>query len=473
MTRPRRPGQGGPPEKERAFELLFREKTFALVWRWLTRLGVPLRDRGDLAQDVLLSAYLSFDNYKPEISRPERWLNRIAVHTAAHYRERAQYRYEELVSEEEFPVLVDQSKTPDELMISDQERLMVLELLHHLDVDAHSILVAHDLDGVPMADLAQQRGIPLSTAYKWRARALAMFHDIVAKRRREDRKKEGPRFVVPVDLAALFATARVAPRVPEDVRLSILRGVQESVRAIEEGGAGKAAAGLNKALSDVTTWVKGLWKLLQQLLPGAGVGPLVAAPVAAAAIAGALWLALREPDPPPALAVTHVGPAITAAVPPPVEPEPPAPLPPPAVAEPVEPPPRSAPEPRRQRLPEPESVERAPEPAEAAEPAEPAQPAQPAGALTTPGGDRDMELFEACSKALDQRDWSRAMKALERYEREMPKSAFGSERTVLWIRALRLAGRHSEARALLAQARLDSSINQGLLDELDENVSRP
>ena len=142
---------------------------------------------------------------------------------------------------------------------------MVLELLHHLDVDAHSILVAHDLDGVPMADLAQQRGIPLSTAYKWRARALALFHDIVAKRRREDRKKEGPRLVVPLDLAALFATARVAPRVPEDVRLSILRGVQESVRTIEEGGTGKAAAGLDKALSDVTTWLKGLWKLLQQL----------------------------------------------------------------------------------------------------------------------------------------------------------------------------------------------------------------
>ncbi|WP_437618769.1 RNA polymerase sigma factor [Sorangium sp. So ce1151] len=464
MTRPRRPGQGGPPEKERAFELLFREKTFALVWRWLTRLGVPLRDRGDLAQDVLLSAYLSFDNYKPEISRPERWLNRIAVHTAAHYRERAQYRYEELVSEEEFPVLVDQSKTPDELMISDQERLMVLELLHHLDVDAHSILVAHDLDGVPMADLAQQRGIPLSTAYKWRARALALFHDIVAKRRREDRKKEGPRFVVPVDLAALFATARVAPRVPEDVRLSILRGVQESARAIEEGGTGKAAAGFDKALSDVTTWVKGLRKLLQQLLPSAGVGPLVAAPVVVAVVAGALWLALRAPEPRPAPAVMHVGPAITASASPPVEPEPPALLPLPAAPEPVEPPPRSAPEPRRQRLQEPERSERAPEAAE---------PAETTGELTTPGGDRDMELFEACSAALDQRDASRAIRELERYEREMPKSAFGSERTVLWIRALRLAGRHSEARALLAQARRDSSIKQGLLDELDENVSGP
>ncbi|WP_437284758.1 RNA polymerase sigma factor [Sorangium sp. So ce406] len=465
MTRPRRPGQGGPPEKERAFELLFREKTFALVWRWLTRLGVPLRDRGDLAQDVLLSAYLSFDNYKPEISRPERWLNRIAVHTAAHYRERAQHRYEELVSEDEFPVLVDQSKTPDELMISDQERLMVLELLHHLDVDAHSILVAHDLDGVPMADIAQQRGIPLSTAYKWRARALALFHDIVAKRRREDRKKEGPRFVVPVDLAALVASARVAPRVPDDVRLSILRGVQEAARALEDGAAGKAASGAGKALSDVTAWLKGLWKLVST----AGVGPVIAAPVAATAVAGALWLALRAPAEPPAPAVMHVGPAIAAVVPPPavepellaVEPEPPVaePEPPSVDAEPVEPPPRSTAAARRPRPPE---------------PAEPApEPVAPARAVTTPGGDRDIELFEACSEALQRREPLRAIAALERYEREMPKSAFGSERTVLWIRALRLAGRLGEARALFEQARLDPAINQRLLDELEDSLMVP
>ncbi|WP_437630328.1 RNA polymerase sigma factor [Sorangium sp. So ce854] len=469
MTRPRRPGQGGPPEKERAFELLFREKTFTLVWRWLTRLGVPLRDRGDLAQDVLLSAYLSFDNYKPEISRPERWLNRIAVHTAAHYRERAQHRYEELVGEEDFPVLVDQSKSADERIISDQERLMVLELLHKLDADAHSILVGHDLDGVPMADLAQQRGIPLSTAYKWRARALAMFHDLVAKRRREDRKKEGQRFAVPLDVAALFASARVAPNVPDDVRLAILRGVQESARALGDGAAGSAASGAGKALSDAAAWLQGLWKPAVKLTATAGVAPAVAATAAA----GALWLALRAPDP-PAPAAMHVAPAITAAVPPPVaapepppvEEPPPAEEPPPVeeapepeAEEPVKPPPRRTAAAPRQRPPEP------------VEAPEPAAPAAPATVVTTPGGDRDIALFEASSAAVQRRDPLRAIAELERYEREMPRSAFGAERKVLWIRALLLAGRHGEARALLEEARHDPAINQRLLDELDERLN--
>ncbi|MGK3992373.1 RNA polymerase sigma factor [Sorangium sp. So ce1024] len=464
MTRPRRPGQGGPPEKERAFELLFREKTFTLVWRWLTRLGVPLRDRGDLAQDVLLSAYLSFDNYKPEISRPERWLNRIAVHTAAHYRERAQHRYEELVGEEEFPVLVDESKSADELIVSDQERLMVLELLHRLDVDAHSILVAHDLDGVPMADIAQQRGIPLSTAYKWRARALSMFHDLVTKRRREDRKKEGPRFVVPLDVAALFASARVAPNVPDDVRLAILRGVQEAARALDDGAVGQATSGAGKVLGDAVAWLKKLWKPVAKLTTTVGVGPVVAAPVAATAAAGALWLALRAPDP-PAPAAMHVGPAITAAVPPAAAPEPPAVEPePPAAEEPSEP------EAEEQVAPPPRSTaaaRRRPKPVKAPE-AE--APAAPATVITTPGGDRDVELFEACSAAVQQREPLRAIAELERYEREIPRSAFAAERKVLWIRALLLAGRHDEARAVLAEARHDPAISQRQLDELENRL---
>ncbi|XXX72938.1 sigma-70 family RNA polymerase sigma factor [Sorangium sp. So ce134] len=443
-----------------------------LIWRWLTRLGVPLRDRGDLAQDVLLSAYLSFDNYKPEVSRPERWLNRIAVHTAAHYRERAQHRYEELVPEEEFPPLVDESKPADELMISDQERLMVLELLHHLDVDAHSILVAHDLDGVPMADLAQQRGIPLSTAYKWRARALAMFHDVVAKRRREERKKEGPRFVLPLDLAALFAAARVAPRVPDDVRLSLLRGVEESARALKEGSAGEGAAGAGKALKEAMAWLKGVAKLVQQQLPTLKVGSLVAAPVAATAAAGALWLSLGTLDQPAPPAVRHLAPAIVTAVDPPLRVEPPAPEPaappapepvePPApepveppAPEPVEPPPRRAPVERRARVPAPVAPEAPPVEAEA------------------PGSSLDIELFEACSAAVRRRDPARALAELERYERELPQSAFGVERKVLWIQAFMLAGRFPEARALLDEARLDPAIDRRLLDDLDDAMPAP
>ncbi|WP_437521468.1 sigma-70 family RNA polymerase sigma factor [Sorangium sp. So ce726] len=436
----------------------------------MTGLGVPLRDRKDLAQEVLFAAYLSFNKYNPEISRPERWLNRITVHTASHYLQKAQHRYEELLPDEEIPPLVDPAKTSEELLISDQERLVVLELMQQLDADAHWILVGHDLHSTPMADLAQQRGIPLSTAYKWRARALRLFHDIVVKRRREDRKREGSRLVLPLDLAALLATARISPRVPDDVRVSILRGVQESVGALKAGSAGNAVGGVGQALSDAATWLKGLVKLVQA--PALGAARLVAAPAAATAAAatGAAWLALQAPEPPPPPEVRHVVPALVAAMPPRRPAEPPAPLveppAPPEAPAPVEAPRRSPPAQRRARVPAPDRGERAPAPV-AAETIEKLKIE-----IDGPGSNHDIALFDAVTEALQARDPDRAIAALQRYEREMPNSLFASERKVLWIRAFVIARRYPEARALLEEARLDTVIDPRLIKELETILNR-
>ena len=181
-------GQPGPLDKERAFQLLFREKTFESVRHWLDRLGVPLRDRKDVAQEVFLAAHGSFHTYDPMRSRPERWLNKITVHIAAHYRDRAQHRREELTPEEFFDI-VDESPGPDERIGSEQDRRQVLDLLQSLNVDLRSVLIAHDIDDVPMAEIAEQHGIPLSTAYKWRARALEAFQAALEQRRREEEER--------------------------------------------------------------------------------------------------------------------------------------------------------------------------------------------------------------------------------------------------------------------------------------------
>ena len=175
-------------DKDRAFEILFRRKTLASVWQWLDRLGVPLRDRRDVVQEVFLAAHQSFHTYDPMRSRPERWLNKITVHIAAHYRERAQHRREEL-TEEDFFDLVDERPTPDDLIGISQDRREVLELLQTIKADLRSVLIAHDIDDIPMAEIAQQRGIPLSTAYKWRARALDAFQLALEQRRQEEEER--------------------------------------------------------------------------------------------------------------------------------------------------------------------------------------------------------------------------------------------------------------------------------------------
>jgi len=189
MRRARRKlSTSGPLDKDRAFEILFRRKTLASVWQWLDRLGVPLRDRRDVVQEVFLAAHQSFHTYDPMRSRPERWLNKITVHIAAHYRERAQHRREEL-TEEDFFDLVDERPTPDDLIGISQDRREVLELLQTIKADLRSVLIAHDIDDIPMAEIAQQRGIPLSTAYKWRARALDAFQLALEQRRQEEEER--------------------------------------------------------------------------------------------------------------------------------------------------------------------------------------------------------------------------------------------------------------------------------------------
>jgi RNA polymerase sigma factor (sigma-70 family) len=184
-------------DKERAFKLLFRSKTFASVWHWLDRLGVPLRDRRDVAQEVFLAAHQSFHTYDPMRSRPERWLNKITVHIAAHYRDRAQHRREELTAED-FIDLVDERPAPDVLMDVEQDRRKVMDLLDKIDVELRSVLLAHDIDDIPMAEIAVQHGIPLSTTYKWRVRALNALQAALEERcREEEERMDGRRIVQP------------------------------------------------------------------------------------------------------------------------------------------------------------------------------------------------------------------------------------------------------------------------------------
>ncbi|MDC0685691.1 MULTISPECIES: sigma-70 family RNA polymerase sigma factor [Sorangium] len=151
-----------------------------LVRRWLRLLGVPRRDRWDIAQNVMLAAHESFGNYDPELGPSDRWLNKIAVHAASHYGLRERRRREEPLPDD-FDAELDEPSA-EEQIISECDRLFVLAVLRELDAEFGAILMAHDIEGVPMADFASRAGIPLSTAYKRRSRALAAFQQLATRR---------------------------------------------------------------------------------------------------------------------------------------------------------------------------------------------------------------------------------------------------------------------------------------------------
>lgn len=217
------PGRRGraptPIDRDEAHRRIFNATMSLKVLEWLAKLGVPLRDRPDVRQEVLIAAHKSFPNYDPSRSRPERWLNKIAVYVAAHYHQLARHRREVLTpvdprcileAEAFVPVPDDSADPPSEppgsitpaladitdpspdaydVIAGEQDRTMVMALLQSIDADIRAVLIAHDLDDVPMKEIAEQLEIPLSTAYKWHTRARAALRQAVEERLSADAER--------------------------------------------------------------------------------------------------------------------------------------------------------------------------------------------------------------------------------------------------------------------------------------------
>lgn len=166
-------------ERAAAHARLFCPTLVRAVMRWLGRLGVPLCHRGDVAGQVWLNAWESWPRFDPKRGRPERWLNAITVHAASHYHERAQHRREELVDLIE---VIDPAPDAAAVMECDNMVTSTIDVVNELDPELRFVLVAHDLNGVTMAKIAEDAGLPLSTLYKRRIKAISALRESVRLR---------------------------------------------------------------------------------------------------------------------------------------------------------------------------------------------------------------------------------------------------------------------------------------------------
>jgi RNA polymerase sigma-70 factor (ECF subfamily) len=153
---------------------LFRPILLRAVLRWLERLRVPRRHRGDVAGQVWVEACESWSRFDPKRGSPERWLNRITVYVAAHYHERAQHRMEHLVG---LIDAIDPAPDAAAMMVSGAVRTGMIDAVNALDPKLRHVLVAHDLNGIPMTQIADSAGVPISTLYKRRTKALRALRD--------------------------------------------------------------------------------------------------------------------------------------------------------------------------------------------------------------------------------------------------------------------------------------------------------
>jgi RNA polymerase sigma-70 factor (ECF subfamily) len=129
------------------------------VFRTLRRLGVGPSEIEDLAQEVFLALRHSWAEY--DAGRPLRpYLFGIAFRIAsAHQRKR---KREVMLGVVEVD---DTGPGPDDTLAAKQARAVVLAALEKVPLPRRAVLVMHDLDDVPMAQVASALSIPRFTAY--------------------------------------------------------------------------------------------------------------------------------------------------------------------------------------------------------------------------------------------------------------------------------------------------------------------
>ena len=127
--------------------------------RVFERLGVGPTEVEDLAQDVFLVLRRTWCDYDPKRAlRP--YLFGIAFRVASSHRRRW-WREVPYASVEAH----DHSPSPDREVEANQARALVLAALQRIPLPRRAVLVMHDLDQVPVQEVAATLSIPVFTAY--------------------------------------------------------------------------------------------------------------------------------------------------------------------------------------------------------------------------------------------------------------------------------------------------------------------
>lgn len=161
-----------PTVNEKRSSLDAFQSEFDYLCRTLRRLGVPPRDIEDDAQEIFLVLDRKWAEY--DASRPIRpYLFGIAFRVVASRRRRQR---------REFPNAEEPISTwpqPDEALATARSRALVLRALARVPLPRRAVLVMHDLDEIPMRDVARTLSIPLFTGYSRLRKARKEFESAV------------------------------------------------------------------------------------------------------------------------------------------------------------------------------------------------------------------------------------------------------------------------------------------------------
>jgi RNA polymerase sigma factor (sigma-70 family) len=150
------------------FESIVQEEGSFIV-RTLERLGARSPDLQDILQEVLRAIEQALPRFDPSLSvKPETalraWLFSICERQTANHR-RKRRRAEISRAPEELDRTENPSPNAEEQCLARERAALLFDLLERIEPDRRAIVVAYDLDGVPMSVLAARLQIPVNTAW--------------------------------------------------------------------------------------------------------------------------------------------------------------------------------------------------------------------------------------------------------------------------------------------------------------------
>lgn len=156
------------------------EAYHASIWRLLRRLGVPIAQLDDAAQEVFWVAARKLEQIEP--GKQHAFLYGVALRVAANELRR-QASAPPRVAVEDLERLADDAPTPEERLEQTRARQLLDTVLERLPLELRAVLVLFELEGLDVRNIAEIEGIPIGTVGSRLRRAREEF-SAIAKRLR-------------------------------------------------------------------------------------------------------------------------------------------------------------------------------------------------------------------------------------------------------------------------------------------------
>jgi RNA polymerase sigma-70 factor (ECF subfamily) len=173
-------GDGTAAERVRAAV----EQNYAVVWRFLRRLGVPAEAADDAAH-LTFARVLARDSVVREGSE-RAYLMRAAFHVSLEFR-RAHRRASARDAGVEGDALAAPDPGPEEALAQRRDRELLDSALSELSPDLRAVLTLFELEGLTFTEIAEVLELPRGTVASRLRRARESFARAVQRLRRGDR----------------------------------------------------------------------------------------------------------------------------------------------------------------------------------------------------------------------------------------------------------------------------------------------